>query len=250
MATRRNFLVMVALGASSLAGACRKFGLGSLFADDQGPTLLSVLGHLGDIWRALSRHASGAVRDEKAYKALGKRLDKALAQLRSLRERDEIGAENALALATAFRERHAHIERERYVMATCYKMTALGGEMARSRGVIEEQAKTLNDLVKQGKLTPEAEAKAREVIAREVAFQTRLRRLWYGPQGEGDYTSPGWEAERELAEQYGAGAIEANEASAAAAKALVDFTFNRAAGRPPTPPEPPPVTCYAPMPPR
>ncbi|MFQ6132977.1 MAG: hypothetical protein ACE5R4_13130, partial [Armatimonadota bacterium] len=224
---RRRFLVCAALGAASLCAVGRRFGLSSLFAEDDGPTKLSVLGRLGDVWRSMSRHASGAVNDREAWDALERRMEKALAQLEALKEDGGIGEEIAAALAAAFRERHAHVYRIRYFMATCYKMTMLGGDMSNARHTIERQVETLNKLAEEGKLTKQAEEKARAAIAKEVAFQTRLRQLQYGPDGTGDYENPPREQLTKLDEDYRGGKIKPTPASQAAAKALVDFTANR-----------------------
>lgn len=223
MPTRRDFLVLAAIGAASLAAAGRRLGLGRLFAEDEVPTKMSVLAKLGQIWREISRHArrEGPL---GAYEAVGKGMEQTLQQLHMVAKHGGIRADSAAALEAALRERYAHVNRIRYVLATCYDMDSLGLHRARSRAAIEEQVRTLDHLTAAGKLTPEAEAKARKAIAREVSFQTRLRQLEQAARGQGPEAEQAREALDDLAKQYGAGGVAPTKASREAAKTLVGFT--------------------------
>ncbi len=232
---RRRFLVLAALGAATLVGASRRVGLGGLFAaEGEEPTKLGVFAWLGAIWQTMTRHITGKLKDREAFESLGKDMEKALADLNALSEKGELSAESASAVGTAFRERYAHVERTRYVMATCYSMSSLGGAMARSRGLMEQQVQTLDELAAGGKLTPEAEAKARSVIAVQVAFLSQLRTLQEQAAGEGETAQSARQALGELEKQYTSGTITPSEATRQAAGELVGFSV----------PARPKVTCY------
>jgi hypothetical protein len=218
---RRRLLVGVALSAAALVGARRWLRPGQASAPQE-PGGLSLLARLGEIWRAMTPHASGAVRDPEAFEALSKRMETALGELKTQVERGRMSAENASALETALRERFFHIHRSRYFMATCYKMTSVGNHMARSRGLVEEQVKLLNELSKDGKLPSSAAAKARAAVAKELAFQMRVRELWRAVEGE--QAQAAGSALVELDAQYAAGAIQPTQASTEAAQTLVSFT--------------------------
>ncbi len=226
---RREFLIAAALGAAGLAGLARRMGLGALFAaEGEEATRLGVLARLGEIWRAMTKHASREVSDQPAFEALGGQMETVLGDLSTLSERGAFDADGAAALSAAFRERHAHIHRQRYVMATCYDMPTSSWRIQQSRQAVEEQVKTLNDLAAAGKLTPEAEAKAREVIAKQVAFQKQMRTMQKQAEGlTGEEARAVWQAMVELSERYGAGTIEATEASDATAKTLVALSVER-----------------------
>jgi hypothetical protein len=169
-------------------------------------------------------HAGGAVRDAEAFEALGKQMEAALEALNTEAEKGRLTADTAAALGTAFRERHFHIHRSHYFMATCYKMTMTGMNMSRSRQVVEDQVKLLHELSQSGKLPPGAAAKARAVIAKEVTFQARVRELWKALEGDGEQRKAAGKALGELDAEYGAGTLEPTKASTEAAKTLVSFT--------------------------
>ncbi|MFQ5811295.1 MAG: hypothetical protein ACE5JM_16885, partial [Armatimonadota bacterium] len=164
----------------------------------------------------MSRHASGAANDPKAYEALGKRMETALGELKAQAGKGQMKPATAVALDDAFRDRYSHIDRTRYPRVTCYEMTILGGDVTTSLEAIEEQIKILNDLGRRGKLPTSAIEKARAAMAKELAFQKQAEELWAG-----EYE---WEAEDELHKRYEQGDIEATDATTEAAKALVDFT--------------------------
>ncbi len=218
---RRRLLIGVVLSAAALVGARRWLRPGQASAPQE-PGRLSLLARLGEIWRAMTPHASGAVRDPEGFEALSKRMETALGELKTQVEKGKIGANNAAALEIAFRERFFHIRRSRYFMATCYKMTSVGNHMARSRGLVEEQVKLLNELSRDGKLPPSAIAKARAAVAKELAFQMRVRELWRAVEGE--QAQAAGNALVQLDAQYNAGAIEPTRASTEAAQTLVSFT--------------------------
>ncbi len=212
---RRRLLVGAVLCAASFVGACRWIGAGQALTP-QKPTKLSVLAGLGEIWRAMRPHATGAVRDAEGYEALGKQMETAIEDLKTHSDTGEIKPATAAALEAAFRDRYFHIRRSKYSMASCYEMTMLGGSLQASRAAMEEQANVLNDLAKRGKLPSSATEKARAVLAKELAFQMQANELW---SGDSD-----WKAQDELHKRYERGAIEATDATTEAAKTLVDFT--------------------------
>ncbi len=212
---RRRLLVGAVLCAASLVGACRRVGVANPAGASQ-PTKLSLMARLGEIWRAMTPHASGGVNDPVAYAALGKRMETLLGELKARAGKGQIKPATAAALEDAFRDRYAHIDGTRYPRVTCYEMTVLGGTVMTSQGAIEEQVKVLNDLAKRGKLPSSAVEKARAAIAKELAFQKQAEELW-----DGEYK---WEAEAELHKRYEDGVIEPTDATTEAAKALVEFT--------------------------
>jgi hypothetical protein len=223
---RRRLLIGAVLGAASFVGACRRLGAERPSAA-AAPTRLSVLARLGEIWRAMSRHASGAIDDSKGFEALEKEMGTALQELKAQADKGQIRPATAAALDTAFRERYFHIRRTRHIMATCYDMSTLGVNLHGSRAAVEEQVKILNELKQSRKLPPEAAAKARAVLAKEVAFQTRVAELQKAAQGQGEQAEAARAALRELDAQYGARTIEATKASTEAAQTLVGFTTKR-----------------------
>jgi hypothetical protein len=212
---RRRLLVGAVLFSASLVGACRRIGVANPAGASQ-PTRLSLMARLGEIWRSMTPHASGAVNDPVAYQALGARMEAALQELKAQAGKGQMKPATATALEDAFRDRYAHIDGTRYPRVTCYEMTMLGGALMTSLGAIEEQIKILNDLAKRGKLPPSAVQKARTAMAKELAFQKQAEELW-----DGEYK---WEAEAELNKRYEEGAIEPTDATIEAAKALVEFT--------------------------
>ncbi len=224
--SRRRLLIGAVLCAASFVGACRRIGAGQASTQQQ-PTKLSLLARLGDIWRAMGPHASGAVRDAEGFEALGKQMEAAVQALKKQADEGQLNPDTAAALETAFRERFFHIRRTHYFMATCYKMTSTGYHMSRSRQAVEDQVKILNELSTSGKLPADAVAKARAVVAKEVAFQTKVRRLWRAAEGQGEQAEAARRALGELAAQYGAGTIAATKASTEAAQTLVGFTTKR-----------------------
>ncbi|MGD8241087.1 MAG: hypothetical protein PVH68_21215 [Armatimonadota bacterium] len=211
---RRRLLVGAVLCAASFLGACRR--IGSADTTPPKPTKLTLFARLGEIWRAMSPHASGAVGDPQAYEALGKRMETALGELKAQAGRGRMKPATAAALEDALRDRYSHIHGMRYSRVTCYEMTILGGDVMGSLDAIEEQVKILNDLAEKGKLPASAVEKARAAIAKELAFQKQAEELWAGEHE--------WEAEDELHKRYERGDIEATEATTEAAKTLVDFT--------------------------
>ncbi len=238
-ASRRSFLVLAALGAASLVAASRRLGLGRLFAEEgEEPTKLGVFAALGSIWRTMTLHSTGKVSDGEAFGKLEEEMGKALGDLNALVEKEELSPDAAAALEAAFRERYAHVERSVYVMATCYKMTMLGGDIARSRGLIEEQVKALDGLAAQGKLTEAALAKAREALAIQVAFLSNVRALQEVAGGEGQAAEAARKALDELDKRYRDGKIEPGDAANDAASDLVGFTAVRRIGPPGRPEQP------------
>ncbi len=225
---RREFLILAALGAAGLVGALRWTRLGRLFADGEEPTKLGALAQLGRIWREMTRHATGKAKNGPAFDALGRDMEAALTALQALAEQGKITPDTAAALQTVFRERHSHLGIVVYHPILCYE-AVMWYEIGASCGNVEKQAAALDKLAAQGKLTPAAEAKAREALAREVAFQVKADELHAAAGGEGEAAQAARRVLEDSLEQ-GASLVEPTEAASKAAEALVDFSVGREPG--------------------
>ena len=188
--TRKGWLRMALWGAAglsllpaSLLGCRRKLPPPTCYAppppDPKSVTLgmnakpveadgvLARWAELGRIWRELSAHSRGKyefTEGAEKLKALEAEMANALAALPAWTE-----------LRTLFEERAAHVYRERYLLATCYKMTSWNPMEA--RGDVEKQMTALQKLVEEGKLTKEAAGKAAQAAAADAEYLTQLRAL-------------------------------------------------------------------------
>jgi len=142
---------------------------------------------LGSIWRELSAHSRGKYEREEGeekLKALEVEMAHALSALPASAE-----------LRTIFEERAAHVQRTRYVMATCYEPMLPSPAEPRER--VEEQMSELRRLQDEGKLTREAAGKAARALAVQAQYMTGLRDAEAaGPQGASDRAFALWDTYR------------------------------------------------------
>jgi len=159
--SRRAFARLAVTGAAGLALLRPQ----RLLADD---SILEKWARLGRVWREMSAHWRSERGDrEQAQKAFGELKAEMAEALDALPASEE--------LRTAFEQRHAHIQRSRYLMATCYRMAPAGNLSQRSRGEIEKQAQELEALASDGTLSREAMRKAAQAMAAPIEYLTRMQ---------------------------------------------------------------------------
>jgi len=136
---------------------------------------------LDALWDEMSKHGGPNLRwprdaeEQKVWRTKGK-LFEALKQnltetLDAIAKRmAKLGASDGSehTLRVLCMKRHYHIWRSRYLMATCYKPSYIGHLTSRSCTDLEKQLAALEQLRAQGKLTPEATAKAAQLIAQRA----------------------------------------------------------------------------------
>ena len=205
--SRRAFARLAVTGAAGLA----LFRPQRLLADD---SVLEKWATLGRIWREMSAHwrreRGEREEAEKAFDTVKAEMSEALKALPASEE-----------LRALFEERHAHIHRSRYFMATCYAVSIAGGMTMQARANIEKQVSDLHELAQEGKLSPETLRKAAEAMAAPTEYLTQSRRLY----AENEETP--WKDIQALALRFQKGALEAGDGATLAAERGAELTVDR-----------------------
>jgi len=191
-----------AVGLSLLPGCRRSAG---------GPSSATgTWAELGRVWRELSAHSRGKYGREEGeakLKALEADMASALAELPAWAE-----------LSTLFEERAAHIQRERYFLATCYEMSSRNP--MRAREDVEKQMTALQKLVEERRLTKEAAEKAAQAVAADAEYLTQLNVMYKGGKAARAKFEPIYEA-------YEAGKLKPGEGAERAGRHVVGLEVDK-----------------------
>jgi hypothetical protein len=137
---------------------------------------------LKKVWQEMTRHATGQVKDEEAFKKLKPPMQTALAGLKKQAAAAKVPPKVVEALQAEVEQRYYHLQRTRYSLMTCYAMVVPGWEVKSSRDRLEKQYAALARLAGQGRIQPEVADKARSLIARQIEFQVQGDREFSPPQ--------------------------------------------------------------------
>ncbi|MBM3472475.1 MAG: hypothetical protein FJX75_04280 [Armatimonadetes bacterium] len=176
----------------------------------EGDGVLARWAELGRIWRELSAHSRGKYEGkegEKKLKALEAEMAKALTALPAWTE-----------LRRLFEERAAHVYREHYFLATCYRMAPWNPMQA--QGDVEKQMTALQKLIEEGTLTKEAAEKAAQAVAADAEYLTQLRAMYDGGEAARAKFEPVHEA-------YQAGKLKPGEGAERAGRHVVELEVDK-----------------------
>ena len=206
--SRRAFARLVVTGAAGLSL------LPFRRASAAGVPLLKRWARLGRIWREMSAHWRNERGErEEAQKAFDELKDEMAEALDALPASPE--------LRTLFEQRHFHIRRSRYFMATCYRMAPAGNLSQRSRGEIEKQVQELEALAADGTLSKETMQKAAEAMAAPTEYLTQSRKLY------AENEERPWKDIQALALSFQKGELEAGQEATLAAERGAELSTDR-----------------------
>jgi hypothetical protein len=171
---RRTFLSRLAGAAASVLGA-----LGLSCGPETPPDEWEqAWWTLKRVWQEMTHHATGQVRNERAFERLEPQMQAALTELKEQAAALQVQPGVVEALQAVAEWRYTHIQASVYPFVTCYLPTPLGSAVASSQARLEKQYAILARLAAQGRIKPEVADKAQQLIGRQVEFQSQAHHLW------------------------------------------------------------------------